>query len=88
MRDLTPDEGLFDLIWSEGALYLMGFSEGVLNPTGFRDGCFSATVCLRQAAFGGQRTLLVEARSAIRMPTIFFDCVSRHGRGGRLFVPY
>ena len=38
MRDLTPDEGLFDLIWSEGALNLMGFSEGVLSPTGFHDG--------------------------------------------------
>jgi len=38
MRDLTRDHGLFDLIWSEGALNLMGFSEGVLNPAGFHDG--------------------------------------------------
>jgi len=38
MSDLTPDDGRFDLIWSEGALNLMGFSEGVLNPAGFHDG--------------------------------------------------
>jgi cyclopropane fatty-acyl-phospholipid synthase-like methyltransferase len=38
MRDLTRDEGRFDLIWSEGALNLMGYAEGVLNPAGFRDG--------------------------------------------------
>ena len=38
MRDLTPDDGPFDLIWSEGALNLMGFADGVLDPNGFRDG--------------------------------------------------
>jgi SAM-dependent methyltransferase len=38
MGDLSRDDGLFDLIWSEGALNLMGFTEGVLNPNGFRDG--------------------------------------------------
>jgi cyclopropane fatty-acyl-phospholipid synthase-like methyltransferase len=38
MGNLSRDDGLFDLIWSEGALNLMGFSEGVLNPNGFRDG--------------------------------------------------
>jgi len=29
MRLLGPDDGTFDLIWSEGALYSMGFSEGL-----------------------------------------------------------
>ncbi|MCK4486131.1 MAG: class I SAM-dependent methyltransferase [Desulfobacterales bacterium] len=29
MRDLELDEGYFDLIWSEGALYIMGFREGL-----------------------------------------------------------
>ena len=38
MRDLTPDDGPFNLIWSEGALNLMGFADGVLDPNGFRDG--------------------------------------------------
>lgn len=38
MSELTRDDGPFDLIWSEGALSLMGFSDGVLNPKGFRDG--------------------------------------------------
>ena len=27
MRDLSAEDGLFDLIWSEGALYSMGFKE-------------------------------------------------------------
>ena len=30
MCDLGPDEGSFDLIWSEGALYIMGFREGLV----------------------------------------------------------
>jgi SAM-dependent methyltransferase len=50
MGDLTPDEGRFDLIWSEGALNLMGFSEGVLNPNGFRDGLM---LCHRLLEPGG-----------------------------------
>jgi SAM-dependent methyltransferase len=29
MRDLGPADGVFDLIWSEGALSLMGFREGL-----------------------------------------------------------
>jgi cyclopropane fatty-acyl-phospholipid synthase-like methyltransferase len=29
MRDLGPEDGPFDLIWSEGALYVMGFNEGL-----------------------------------------------------------
>jgi cyclopropane fatty-acyl-phospholipid synthase-like methyltransferase len=29
MRDLGPENGSFDLIWSEGALYNMGFREGL-----------------------------------------------------------
>lgn len=29
MRNLGPDDGTFDLIWSEGALYCMGFREGL-----------------------------------------------------------
>lgn len=29
MRDLGPAEGLFDLIWSEGAVFIMGFSAGL-----------------------------------------------------------
>ena len=29
MRDLGRDEGVFDLIWSEGALFVMGFSAGL-----------------------------------------------------------
>jgi SAM-dependent methyltransferase len=29
MHDLGPDDGPFDLIWSEGALYIMGFQEGL-----------------------------------------------------------
>lgn len=29
MRDMGFDEGSFDLIWSEGALFVMGFREGV-----------------------------------------------------------
>lgn len=29
MRDLGPADGPFDLIWSEGALYIMGFIEGL-----------------------------------------------------------
>lgn len=38
MCDMGLDEGSFDLIWSEGALNLMGLADGVLNPNGFRDG--------------------------------------------------
>ena len=38
MGELSRDDGTFDLIWSEGALNLMGFSEGELSPTGFGDG--------------------------------------------------
>lgn len=38
MSDLSRRDGIFDLIWSEGALNLMGFSDGVLNPNGFHDG--------------------------------------------------
>lgn len=38
MGDLSRRDGIFDLIWSEGALSLMGFKDGVLNPNGFRDG--------------------------------------------------
>jgi SAM-dependent methyltransferase len=38
MAALTPEAGLYDLVWSEGALNLMGFSEGALDPDGFRDG--------------------------------------------------
>lgn len=30
MGDLGPEDGTFDLIWSEGALYSMGFREGLL----------------------------------------------------------
>ncbi|RPJ33637.1 MAG: class I SAM-dependent methyltransferase [Planctomycetaceae bacterium] len=29
MRTLTADDGPFDLVWSEGALFVMGFREGV-----------------------------------------------------------
>ena len=29
MGELVPDDGPFDLIWSEGALYCMGFKEGL-----------------------------------------------------------
>jgi SAM-dependent methyltransferase len=29
MRDLGPEEGVFDLIWSEGAIFIMGFSTGL-----------------------------------------------------------
>ena len=29
MRDFTMGEGFFDLIWSEGALFVMGFQEGL-----------------------------------------------------------
>lgn len=29
MRDLGPEEGVFDLIWSEGAIFIMGFSAGL-----------------------------------------------------------
>jgi len=29
MRDLGTDDGTFDLIWSEGALFIMGFREGI-----------------------------------------------------------
>jgi hypothetical protein len=29
MRSLAKDEGPFDLIWSEGALFVMGFREGL-----------------------------------------------------------
>lgn len=29
MRTLTKDEGPFDLIWSEGAIFIMGFREGL-----------------------------------------------------------
>jgi ubiquinone/menaquinone biosynthesis C-methylase UbiE len=29
MRTLTADDGSFDLVWSEGALFVMGFREGV-----------------------------------------------------------
>lgn len=29
MRTLTPDDGPFDLIWSEGALFIMGFRDGL-----------------------------------------------------------
>jgi ubiquinone/menaquinone biosynthesis C-methylase UbiE len=29
MRTLTPDDGPFDLVWSEGALFVMGFREGL-----------------------------------------------------------
>lgn len=41
MGALTPDEGAYDLIWCEGALYCMGFREGLarchrwLRPGGF-----------------------------------------------------
>jgi len=38
MSELSRRDGIFDLIWSEGALHLMGFADGVLNPNGFRDG--------------------------------------------------
>lgn len=38
MTDLGPQDGIFDLIWSEGALAYMGLADGVLNPNGFRDG--------------------------------------------------
>lgn len=38
MSELSRRDGIFDLIWSEGALNLMGFKDGVLNPSGFRDG--------------------------------------------------
>jgi len=51
MSDLTQDDGLFDLIWSEGALNLMGFSEGVLNPNGFRDGLVLCNSLLRPNGF-------------------------------------
>jgi SAM-dependent methyltransferase len=30
MRTLTADDGPFDLIWSEGALFVMGFREGLV----------------------------------------------------------
>lgn len=29
MHDLGPDEGSFDLIWSEGAMFIVGFREGL-----------------------------------------------------------
>jgi cyclopropane fatty-acyl-phospholipid synthase-like methyltransferase len=29
MRDLKPEDGPFDLIWSEGALFILGFKEGL-----------------------------------------------------------
>lgn len=29
MRTLTKDEGPFDLVWSEGAIFIMGFREGL-----------------------------------------------------------
>lgn len=29
MRTVTPDDGPFDLIWSEGALFIMGFRDGL-----------------------------------------------------------
>mgnify|MGYP000910542434 CR=1 FL=1 len=29
MRALTKDEGTFDLVWSEGAIFIMGFREGL-----------------------------------------------------------
>lgn len=38
MCELSRRDGIFDLIWSEGALNLMGFADGVLNPNGFHDG--------------------------------------------------
>ena len=50
MRDLSREDDRFDLIWSEGALNLMGYSEGVLSPTGFRDGL---AVCHGLLAPGG-----------------------------------
>jgi SAM-dependent methyltransferase len=31
MRTLTKDDGPFDLIWSEGALFVMGFREGLVT---------------------------------------------------------
>jgi hypothetical protein len=29
MRDLGREEGVFDLIWSEGAIFIMGFGAGL-----------------------------------------------------------
>lgn len=29
MRDLGPEDGVFDLVWSEGAIFIMGFSAGL-----------------------------------------------------------
>lgn len=41
MSDVGPDLGLFDIVWSEGALYVIGFDEGLgrcrglLKPGGY-----------------------------------------------------
>ena len=45
MADLGLDEGSFDLIWSEGALYSMGFNEGLKEyyPILAPGGCFAVT---------------------------------------------
>lgn len=47
MNELDRDDGPFDLIWSEGAIYLTGFSNEGLNPKGFHDGLVLCNILLK-----------------------------------------
>jgi ubiquinone/menaquinone biosynthesis C-methylase UbiE len=44
MFDMDFDEGSFDLIWSEGAIYIQGFSSGLLSWRRFLKPCGSIAV--------------------------------------------
>ncbi len=68
MRSLEKSEGPFDLIWSEGSLFVMGFREGP-GRLSFSLGAGRGT--------GRQRALLVAARSAGGLPAVL-----RHGVPG------
>ncbi|GAB4348172.1 MAG: hypothetical protein Kow0099_30600 [Candidatus Abyssubacteria bacterium] len=48
MSDLSLRDGIFDLIWLEGALNLMGFSGGVLRLMVFVTDLCSVTFCCRR----------------------------------------
>ena len=45
MRTFAPGDGIYDLIWSEGALSLMGFREGLAACRGWlaSDGCMAVS---------------------------------------------
>ncbi len=71
MRSLDKGDGPFDLIWSEGALFVMGFREGL-------------AACHALLAPGGglavSEICLAPARSAGRMPTVLRYGIPGSGR--------